>query len=81
MDCRVVEGESILHEVLLLQAEKVNVRKDNFNNKNIVIANLSNMSLDVRKSLQEANISKRFLLKKLPFTDIWVLAMDEIFEL
>ena len=34
MDCGVVEGESILHEVLLLQAEKVNVRKDNFNNKN-----------------------------------------------
>ena len=34
VDCGVVEGQPILHEVLLLQAEKVNVRKDNFNNKN-----------------------------------------------
>ena len=34
VDCGVVEGESILHEVLLLQAEKLKVRKDNFNNKN-----------------------------------------------
>ena len=49
----------------------------------MIVANLSNMSFNVRKSLQEAvsNISKHFLLKKLPFTDIWVLAMDEIFEL
>ena len=85
MDCGVVEGESILHEVLLLQAEKVKVMKHNLkkNNTFIVVANLSNMSFDVRKSLQEAvpNISKWFLLKKLTFTVLWFLAMDEIFEL
>ena len=85
VDCGVVEGESILHEVLLLQAEKVKVMKHNLkkNNTFIVVANLSNMSFDVRKSLQEAvpNISKCFLLKKLAFTVLWFLAMDEIFEL
>ena len=49
----------------------------------MVVANLSNMSFNVRKSLQEAvsNISKHFLLKKLPFTVLWVPAMDKIFEL
>ena len=41
------------------------------------------MSFDVRKPLQEAvpSISKCFLLKKLVFTVLWVLVMDEIFEL
>ena len=86
VDCGVVEGESILHEVLLLQAEKLKVRKDNFTNKNKtfnVVANLSNMSFSVRKSPQEAvpNISKCSLLKKLAFTVLWVPAVDEIFEL